>query len=323
MSDVQAFFAACLLKPELLTAACALVLVPPLAWLVVRALAPTIHAMESDRAWQAPLAAFAATLPALLFVAIGLVTVRDAWGSPCLNYLTGRILYAGIAAVTVFGLFRATIQLHRRWAEVRRLLALTRPASPLLASLKATRERTARELDSDDAFILLAGIVDPVVIVSSEALRRLDGDQLEAAIRHEIAHARRGDQIISAIVSFIADIVPLPVGGLVALYRRAREFAADAHAVRHVDPVDLAGALIALARGGASLAGTAAFAEPGTVRGRLAILLDDAPTVSSRWRRVFVTGVLCTTFVLGASPSIAAFASGVHCLTPTLDRRMK
>jgi Zn-dependent protease with chaperone function len=323
MSDVLAFFAACLAKPELLTAACALIVVPPLAWVVVRALAPTIHAMEGDRGWQAPLAAFAATLPALLFVIIGLVTVRDAWGSPCLNYLTGRVLYAGIAAVTVVGLFRATIQFYRRWAEVRRLLALTRPASPLLANVKAAQEKTIRELDSDDAFILLAGIVDPVVVVSSEALRRLDGDQLEAAIRHEIAHARRGDQIISAIVSFVADIVPLPVGGLVALYRRAREFAADAHAVRHVDPIDLAGALLALARGGPSLAGAVAFAEPGTVRARLAVLLIDAPAVSSRWKRVLVTGVLCATFVLGASPSIAAFASGVHCLTPTADHRMK
>jgi Zn-dependent protease with chaperone function len=323
MSDVVAFFAACLAKPELLTAACALVVVPPLAWLVVRALAPTIHAMEGDRGWQAPLAAFAATLPALLFVIIGLVTVRDAWGSPCLNYLTGRVLYAGIAAVTVFGLFRAAIQLYRRWSEVRRLLARTRPASPLLANVKAAQGKSTRELDSDDAFILLAGIVDPVVVVSSEALRRLDGDQLEAAIRHEIAHARRGDQIISAIVSFVADIVPLPVGGLAALYRRAREFAADAYAVRHVDPIDLAGALLALARGGPSLAGTAAFAEPGTVRGRLAVLLADAPAVSSRWRRVLVTGVLCAIFVLGASPSIAGFASGVRCLPQTSDHRMK
>jgi Zn-dependent protease with chaperone function len=323
MSDLAAFFAACLAKPELLTAACALVLVPPLAWLVVRALAPTIHSMDNDRGWQAPLAAFAATLPALLFVAIGIVTVRDAWGSPCLNYLTGRILYAGIAAVTVFGLIRATIQLYRRCAEVRGLLALTRPASSVLANVKAAQERTVRELDSDAPFVLLAGIVDPVVVVSSEALLRLDAEQLEAAIRHELAHARHLDQIISAIVSFVADILPLPVGGLVALYRRAREFAADAYAVRHVDPVDLAGALLALARGGTSLAGTAAFAEPGTVRGRLSVLLGDAPAAASSWRRVVVTTVLCATFALGASPSIAAFAGGVHCLTSSSDHRMK
>jgi Zn-dependent protease with chaperone function len=323
MTDVLAFFAACLARPELLTAACALVLVPPLAWLAVHAVTPTIQAMGNDHEWQAPLAAFAATLPALLFVVIGIVTVRDAWGSPCLNYVTGRVMYAGIAAVTIFGFLRATIQLYRRCAEVRDLVTLTRPASPRLANLKATQERLARELDSDQAFILLAGLIDPMIVVSSEALRRLNGDELEAAIRHEIAHARRGDQIISAIVSFVADIVPLPAGRLVAVYRRAREFAADAHAVRHVDAIDLASALLALARGGPSFAGTAAFAEPGTVRGRVAVLLGDAPSVSSRWRRVLVTGVLCATLMLGASPSIAAFASGVHCLTPTSDHRMK
>jgi Zn-dependent protease with chaperone function len=311
MNDVLAFFAACLARPELLTAACALVLVPPLAWLAVRAVTPTIHAMGDDHEWQAPLAAFAATLPALLFVVIGIVTVRDAWGSPCLNYVSGRVMYAGIAAVTIFGFVRATIQLGRRCAEVRRLVALTRPASPLLANLKATQDTPARELESDKAFILLAGLFNPVVVVSSEAMR------------HEIAHACRGDQIISALVSFVADIVPLPAGGLVAVYRRAREFAADAHAVRHVDAMDLASALLALARGGPVFAGAAAFAEPGTVRGRLAVLLGDAPLVSSRWRRVLVTGVLCATFVFGASPSIAAFASGVHCLTLTSDNRMK
>jgi Zn-dependent protease with chaperone function len=323
MNDLLAFFAACLARPELFSAACALVLVPPLAWLAVRAVRPTIHAMGDDHEWQAPLAAFAATLPALLFVVIGIVTVRDAWGSPCLNYVSGRVMYAGIAAVTIFGFARATIQLCRRCAEVCRLVTLTRPASPLLANLKATQDTPAREIESDKAFILLAGLFNPVVIVSSEAMRRLNSDELEAAIRHEAAHACRGDQIISAIVSFVADIVPLPAGGLVAVYRRAREFAADAHAVRHVDAMDLASALLALAGGGPGFAGTAAFAEPGTVRGRLAVLLGDAPLVSSRWRRVLVTGVLSATFVFGASPSIAAFANGVHCLTLTSDNRMK
>jgi beta-lactamase regulating signal transducer with metallopeptidase domain len=318
MSDVVAFFVECFRTPALLTSACALVIVPPLAWLVVRALAPMLGAMDGDRAWQAPLAAAAAALPAFLFAVIGVVTLRDAWGSVCLQFVTGRVLYAGIAAITVLGLIRATVLLRRRTAEYRDFIARSAPASPALAQLAAQHALTAGEIESGEAFILLAGIRRPVVLVSTEALNRLDAAQLDAAVRHEAAHAHRGDQAIAAMLTFVSDIIPLPVGDLIALYRRAREFAADAHAVRTADPCDLAGALLALARGGKSPlpAAASAFAEAGTVRVRLAVLLSDAPAPPSLRRRALVAGTLATTFALGAAPSVAALINGIHCTLP-------
>lgn len=316
MSDAVAFLVQCFSTAALLTSACALVVVPPLAWLVVRALAPTLRSMDGDPGWQAPLAAAAAGLPAFLFVVIGMVTLRDTWGSVCLQYATGRVLYAGIAAIAVLGFIRAIVLLRRRTAEIRRLIDCSVPASAALARLTTSQALPAREIVSSDPFILLAGIVRPVVLVSSEALRRLDAQQLEAALRHEAAHAHRGDQLISALVTFVSDIVPLPVGDLIALYRQAREFAADAHATRRADPCDLAGALLALARGGSIPAGTAALAEAGTVRARLAVLLTEAPPPPSTGRRVLVAGSLAATFVLGASPAIAALVYGIQCTLP-------
>jgi Zn-dependent protease with chaperone function len=226
------------------------------------------------------------------------------------------VLYAGIAAITVLGLVRAIVLLRRRTAEIERLIAHSSPASPALASATAVHSLPVREVASSDAFILLAGIARPVVLVSSEALRRLDAKQLDAALRHEAAHSYRGDQVISAVVTFVSDIIPLPVGDLVALYRQAREFAADAHAARRADPCDLAGALLALARGASVPAGTAALAEAGTVRARLAVLLTEAPPPPSPWRRVLVAGSLAATFVLGASPAIAALVYGIQCTLP-------
>jgi Zn-dependent protease with chaperone function len=316
MNDVVAFLVACFSTPALLTSACALVVVPPLAWLVVRALAPMLRSMDGDPGWQAPLAAAAAALPALLFVVIGVVTLRDTWGSVCLEFVTGRVLYAGIAAVTVLGFIRAIAQLRRRTAEIHRLIACSVPASAVLGRMAASQALSAREVASDDAFILLAGIARPVVLVSTEALRRLEANQLDAAIRHEAAHAHRGDQVISAVVTFISDIIPLPVGDLIALYRQAREFAADAHAARRADPCDLAGALLALARRGSIPAGTAALAEAGTVRARLAVLLADPPAPPSPWRRVLVAGALAATFAVGAAPAIAALIYGIQCTLP-------
>lgn len=316
MNDIVAFFVQCFSAPALLTSACALVVIPPAAWLAVRALAPALHAMDGDSEWQAPLAAAAAVLPAALFTTIGIVTLREAWSSSCLQFATGRVLYDGIAALTVAGVVRAVLRWARNVAGVRRLIASSFPASPALAQMTASPALPLREIASDEAFVLLGGIVRPVVLVSTEAVRRLDAAALGAAVLHESAHARRGDQFIAAAVSFISDIVPLPAGDLIALYRRAREFAADAHAAREAEPCDLAEALLALARGGSAPAGTAAFAEPGTVRARLAVLLADHPKPPSRRRRALVASSLLLAYALGAAPAASALANGIHCTLP-------
>jgi Zn-dependent protease with chaperone function len=313
MSDVAAYFADCLSSWSLVTSACALIVVPTLAWGIVLLAARTLRSMDADPRWQAPLSAAAAVIPGALFLFIGAMTLRDGAQSECWRYATGHVLYSVIAALTVFGLMRAVVLAVRRHIEIDRLVASAQAPGERERRIAERCGLRVRRVNSASPFVLLAGIRRPVVLISNEALQRLDDAQLDAAIRHEAAHFRHGDQLVAALVTFIGDMIPLPVGPLVALYRRAREFAADQAASCEADPDALASALLALARANAAPAGAAAFAEPATVRARLVALLNDVPPAPARWRRIVVTGLLLGTFVAGAAPTVIAFFVGLHC----------
>jgi Zn-dependent protease with chaperone function len=313
VNDVAAYLAACFSPHALLTSACALIVVPTAAWSVMRLLTPALRGMKADPRWQAPLSAAAAALPGLLFALLGAASLRDGWASECLRFSTGRALYAAIAAATVFGLVRAITLACRRRSEIRRLLASSVAAGRREGVLAERLGLGVRRVCSEDPFVLLAGVRRPIVLISSEALRRLDNAQLDAAIRHEAAHARHGDQLVAALVTFIGDLVPLPVAPLVSMYRNAREFAADQAAALESDPCELASALLALAQARFAPAGAAAFAERATVRARLAALLADSPQPPELWRRIAVTATLLATLAVGSAPAIVALVAGIRC----------
>jgi len=315
VTDLAAFLSMCMSSPALLTSACALVIVPALAWLMVRALTPSLSRMTDDAGWQAPLAAAAAALPGALFLTIGAATLRGGWDSVCLQFASGRVLYGAIAAVTAFGFIRAVALAVRRSREVERLVRASSPPSARVRHAGDRAGMRVREVSSAGPVVVLAGLFRPTVFVSTEAVSRVNDAELLATIRHEAAHAQRRDLVCGAIVTFIADVVPLPVGALIALHHRAREFAADAHAARIADPCDLASALLALARPAKVAGGIAAFAEAGTVRDRLGALLSDTALRPSRLRRALCTAALAATFVLGAAPVSIAVALGFTCST--------
>ena len=313
MNDLQAFLAACMSSPALLTSACALIVVPTLAWLAVRALAPSLRRMVDDPGWQAPLAAAAAAMPGMLFLIVAAATLRGGWDSACLQFATGKVLYGAIAALTAFGFARAIVLAARRTHEAIRLV---RQSSTPSARVRAAGEAAGvriREIAADGPVMLLAGIFAPTVLVSADAVGRINDAELLAAVRHEAAHAQRGDLLCAAFVTFVADLVPLPVANFITLYRRAREFAADAHAARSTDPCDLASALLALARPAAVGGSVAAFADAGTVRDRLGVLLASRPPEPSRVPRALLTAALAVTFVLGAAPVLVAVTLGFTC----------
>jgi Zn-dependent protease with chaperone function len=252
-------------------------------------------------------------LPGVLFLTIGAATLRGGWDSVCLQFASGRVLYGAVAAVTAFGLVRAVALAVRRRRDV---TLLVRASSAPSARVQHAGDRAGvrvREVSSAGPVVVLAGFSRPVVFVSTEALIRVNDAELLAAILHEAAHAQRRDLVCGAIVTFIADIVPLPVGALIALHRRAREFAADAHAARIADPCDLASALLALARPAKTADGIAAFAEAETVRERLGALLSESAPKPSSVRRSLVAATLAATFVLGAAPVLVAVALGFSC----------
>jgi len=313
VTDLGAFLTACISSPTLLTSACALVAVPTLAWLVTRALAPPLGRMTDDPGWQASLAAAAAALPGTLFLIIGAATLRGGWNSTCLHFASGRLMYGAIAALTAFGFARAIVLARQRACDVTRVVRQSSVASPGLQRLGEIAGVRIRELCTGGPVVILAGLFRPVVLVSSYALQRVNDAELLAAVRHEAAHARRGDLVCAALVTFIADLVPLPVGNLIALHRRAREFAADAHAARIADRCDLAAALLALARFGNIATSIVAFADAGTVRDRLGALLSPTSVQPSLERRALLTAALATTFALGAAPVLIAVVSGFTC----------
>jgi Zn-dependent protease with chaperone function len=170
-----------------------------------------------------------------------------------------------------------------------------------------------REIAADGPVMLLAGIFAPTVLVSADAVNRINDAELLAAIRHEAAHSQRGDLLCAAFVTFVADLVPLPVANFITLYWRAREFAADAHAARNADPCDLASALLALARPATGGASIAAFADAGTVRERLGVLLAQNAPQPSRVPRAVLTVALAATFIVGAAPVLAVLTLGFSC----------
>jgi len=119
----------------------------------------------------------------------------------------------------------------------------------------------ARELQDEAPICVLAGIVSPCALVSTAALSAITDNELRAALHHEQAHARRGDQILAALLSFLTDLLPLPATDLIDTYKMARELAADEYASIATDAESLAGALIKFAKGGRSLVATAGLVD--------------------------------------------------------------
>ena len=72
MADLLTFLRECAASGALLASICGAVVVPLVAWLAIRAVAPYILRMHDDASWQAPLAALAATIPPAIFLALSI-----------------------------------------------------------------------------------------------------------------------------------------------------------------------------------------------------------------------------------------------------------
>jgi beta-lactamase regulating signal transducer with metallopeptidase domain len=269
--------------------------------------------MDDDPGWQAPLAAAAAATPGALFLIVAAATLRGGWDSVCLQFLTGKVLYAIIAGLTLFGFARAFLRAAGRVHEMTQLMRRSSAPSARVHAAGEAAGLQIREVIADGPIMLLTGFFRPIVLVSPDAVARVSDAELLAAVQHERAHSQRGDLMWSALVTFISDLVPLPVGTFIALYWRAREFAADAHATRSTDPCDLASAMLALARPARAGTSAAAFADAETVRHRLTVLLAPSSACPSRALRSFVTAALIVTLALGAGPVIGAVMLGFTC----------
>jgi Zn-dependent protease with chaperone function len=94
--------------------------------------------------------------------------------------------------------------------------------------------------------LAVAGVRVPRVLLSDAAAALLNGRELETALRHEMVHVRRQDNLKKLLFRFCA----LPgMAGLEAAWSDSAEIAADDAAVSNCgEALDLASALIKLAR---------------------------------------------------------------------------
>ena len=277
MNDVVLFFAQCAHSEAVLGSLCAIVLIPPAAWVGSRLLAPQIFRMADDPAWQAPYAALAASLPGALLLVLSIFALVRGVSTACWTMPGGRIVFGSIALIAVAAIARGFWLAFARNRELHRLVRSSRPAPQRLRELAEACGVRAREIYDDAPMCALAGVVAPVVIVSSGALRALGDQELKAALLHERAHAVRGDQILALCLSFFADLLPLPTSDLVDTYRLARELAADRCAARTAGNDALARALLGFAKSTRSLVGAAPFSGPrrSSMVSRIAALLEE------------------------------------------------
>ncbi len=314
MHDVWQFLVICWATGTLVRSVCALAIVPLLAWGAIRLLMPKIAAMGHDPSWQAPLAAAAAAIPGGLLVTLALLGLMGGLHAACLETITGRVVFSLIVAVAVLAFARALVLAGRRSGEAATLLRWSSAPSERLAAIGSRLQIVTRQLPDERPFCALAGTLRPVVLVSQGALARLTDAELEAALLHERGHARQGDQWIAAALTFLVDLLPLPAMNLVAMYRHAREVAADRHAVASAEAHDLAAALLYFIRSETVPTASAALAGRTGVKARLHLLLGEvAPARVSPAQRFVLIGALVVILGAGLAPAVAAVREPVPC----------
>jgi len=136
----------------------------------------------------------------------------------------------------------------------------------------------------------------PVIVLDRDLVARLDHHELEGVIAHELAHIRRRDNSVAALVGIVRDLaffVP-GVGWAARQLHRERELAADQVAVGATGrPGALAGGLLkVLEVGPASRSPCAAFAPQGSLVDRVTILVEDRPPPSDTRRRCEVSAAV-------------------------------
>lgn len=234
----------------------------PLSNLWPLVLLPLVAGLLSDRAarllpptrcdWR--VAALLAAAPGAVMLVLAAEVIFDTVTHPAHPMAPGdprwphAVKYEVTACVAAFLLARAALRSWRRFHALRQVVRLSLPASGRLARAARRAGVETRLLPCGEPECFVAGILHPIVYVSSGALARLSDQELHAALLHERAHIRGRDTRLLTLLSLLHDLAP---GGRRALsaYQQARERSADAAAVVHAGAIPVASALLALARG--------------------------------------------------------------------------
>jgi Zn-dependent protease with chaperone function len=179
----------------------------------------------------------------------------------------------------------------------------------------------AYELASTAPALFVIGVWRPKLLVSKGALELLDGKELHAAVRHEVAHVHRRDNLRKLALHFCR----FPgFGSLEQHWLRAAELTADYDAAcAEGTALELASALVKMARGPAQSMtpelGMTLIPERGAaVANRIERLLDWNPSPARGWGRY--QWALLLSGVIGVAVNYGWALARVHELTEFLVR---
>jgi len=222
------------------------------------------------------------------------------------------LMLLALGAFNAFAAYWRTSQTVNGWLAGATLIA-SRASVPVFRILPMVPSLT------------LAGIRAPKVLLSKAAADLLTPNELEAALRHEMAHARRFDNLKKLVFRFC--VFP-GASQLESAWSEAEEMTADDAAVTNArDAVELASALIKLSRL-AQLQATAPLTTPlasraaTSINGRVQRLMDwkqdqsSAPAPGAAW---YSWGSLAG-LALTVLPKYGAILRGMHNLTEWMVR---
>ena len=155
--------------------------------------------------------------------------------------LNAGLVGLGVCAVAlvVYGVANAVRAVRKAARSVSAWTAAARPVEPYAAIpvLRITPRVPA---------MTVVGVLRPTILLSGAAESLLTTPELQAALHHELAHARRRDNLKKLLMRFVA----FPgLSGLEVAWLEATELSADDDAVSSADEaLDLAAALIKLSR---------------------------------------------------------------------------
>jgi Zn-dependent protease with chaperone function len=160
------------------------------------------------------------------------------------------------------------------------------------------------------------GIRRPVIVLEETLAARMDDEELEGVLAHELAHLRRRDNLVALLLGIVRDVFFFVPGGRWALRQlhSERELAADQCAVRVTRrPGALASGLLKVIEESRPGAACAAFVPSGTLVGRVQHLVEDHPTVTRTRGGVEVVAVATLLSVaVGAAIEVPAMVAGLE-----------
>lgn len=180
------------------------------------------------------------------------------------------------------------------------VLLLARSLSRLVFAIRNTLAWLRRAEGANT--IALAGFLRPRVIVADAVVRALPGDELDAVIRHERAHAASLDNWKRVLITLAPETLPFLAARFTLLedaWKKFSEYSADDRAAAG-DPADcvaLASALVRVARLGPAPAPSplVTFLTEGDLAARVdRLLAGPQPGSPDRWTPVLLIAAIAT-----------------------------